>query len=735
MEKEKQESFDLGRDVERTEVLYNFEDILQCALDVLPQISKTHDLCLDEWGPSVVLGTEAVKNAFITLHNKSAKIRLITEVTSANIGHCKEFMKFAEVRHLDRVKGNFSVSDSKWYTASAIAEKDKPPPRLIYSTVKEIAEQHQYFFETLWNTAIPADQRIKEIEEGIERAHTVALDSPTEILERIRKRIRGSTELMVCAPAGGLEFVSKNLLAEYRDVVRSRKEGKHKGIRWVTHVTKENLDLVKLFVNEGIEIRHVRNMPPLNFAIYDKALHATIENMEGGRIMGNFLVSTEPAYLDHFRSIFDKLWKQGMDGQDRIQELQKETEPENVEIISNPRESINRAWDLVRSAKRDVMVMLSSPMAFRRQMAMGGLEVIEQAVKNGAKVKLLIPSDINVAQTLNQVRSVLPNVEFRAMDASLTTSITIILVDSKECMFFELKDDTATESHQAVGLALYSNSMSIASSYSVILEAIWKQSELYEHIRQANEKLENAYSRLEAHEIAQKEFLNLAAHELKTPIQPMLGVTELIEQRTEGKDKVEITKEELDMLVRNARRLERLSSDILEASRIESQCLQLNKESVNLNENIQSVLKDVRSFVEDHDQIQTIFDSKTTDPLVIEADKLRLFQVLSNLLKNAIKFTNEGTISVILEERDGHAMVHVIDTGRGIDPEIFPKLFTKFATKANQGTGLGLYLCKGIIEAHGGKIWAENNENGKGATFTFTLPLVHAQTPRYDNQG
>jgi signal transduction histidine kinase len=142
-----------------------------------------------------------------------------------------------------------------------------------------------------------------------------------------------------------------------------------------------------------------------------------------------------------------------------------------------------------------------------------------------------------------------------------------------------------------------------------------------------------------------------------------------------------------------------------------------------LNENIENVLKDVKSFVADHKQIETMFDSNTAEPVLIEADKGRLFQVLSNLLKNAIKFTSEGTIRVTLEERDGQAMVQVIDTGRGIDSEIFPKLFTKFVTKSDQGTGLGLYLSKGIIEAHGGKIWAENNKNGKGATFIFTLPL------------
>lgn len=550
------------------------------------------------------------------------------------------------------------------------------------------------------------------------------LDSADEIVNRIRKRIQNSAELMVCAGAGGLQFVYKNLLDDYREALKRKKEQTHKGIRWVMPVTKEDLALVKLFVNEGVDIRHIRNMPPLTFSVEGKALHTTVESMEGGRLTGNFLVSTEPAYLDHFRSIFEELWKQGMDAQDRILELEKDIEAASVEVISNPKVSIKRAWDLIRSAKREVMVMLSSPTAFRRQLAMGGLEVIQEAVKNGAKVKLLVPSDRNVAQTLSQVKSALPQVEFRAMDASLTTSITIVLVDYKECMFFELKDDDATDSRHAVGLALYSGSKSIVTSYTAILEAIWKQSELNEQIRQANEKLEAAYKQLEDHEKVQKEFINVAAHELRTPIQPLLGITELIHQSIDGKDKVQITREEVEMLVRNAKRLERLSADILDVSRIESQSLKLNKERVNLNEKIKNVIADVRSFIKEDQHLEILFEPKTTEAVMVEADKGRLFEVMSNLLKNAINFTEEGAILVTLEQKDDNAIVAVRDTGIGIDPEVLPKLFGKFATKSEQGTGLGLYLSKGIIEAHGGRIWGENNKDGKGATFTFRLPLV-----------
>lgn len=708
---------------ERTEVYYGQEDAMKILLQAMANVKKEAVVCSDANSPAFSMGVEPVKKGFIDFKKRGVKIRQIVEITKDNLEYCKEFMNYVELRHMDNVKGNMAVSETE-YVATAVLEGAVPVTQTIYSNVKAFLEQQRYFFENLWSKAIPAEQKIREIEEGIEPTYTIVLDSPEEILGRIRKRMQNSTELMVCAGVGGLEFVYRNLLDEYRQAFKMQKEGKHKGIRWIIPVNGENLALVKLFVNEGLQIRHIKDMPPLNFAIDGKVLHATIESMEGGKMTGNFLISSEPPYLYYFKSIFEELWKQGMDVQDRILELEKGIEPANVEIISNPKESIKRAWDLIRSAKQDVMVMLSSPTAFRRQLAMGGLEVIQQAVKNGAKVKLLIPSDRDVAQTLCQVKSALPQAEFRAMDASLTTSITIVLVDRKECMFFELKDDSATDSRRAVGLALYSDSKSIVSSYISILDAIWKQSELNEQIRQANEKLEDAYRQLEEHEKVQKEFINIAAHELRTPVQPLLGISELLQQSMDGKDKAEITKDELEMLVRNAKRLERLSSDILEVSRIESKSLTLNKERVNLNEKIRNVIKDVKSFIPNNKHVEIVFDSKATSPTVVEADKSRLFGVLSNILKNAIKFTDEGTIRITLEERDGQAIVCVRDTGRGIDPEIFPKLFAKFVTKSEQGTGLGLYLSKGFIEAHGGGIWAENNKDRKGATFTFTLPLT-----------
>jgi signal transduction histidine kinase len=240
----------------------------------------------------------------------------------------------------------------------------------------------------------------------------------------------------------------------------------------------------------------------------------------------------------------------------------------------------------------------------------------------------------------------------------------------------------------------------------------------------AFEMVVNANERLEAHDKMQREFINIAAHELRTPIQPLLGAAETIEAGAKGADKIEITRAELQMIVRNARRLEKLSSEIIEASRIESKSLVLHKEAIDLNEKVDNVVASAKSLATDK-QLQIIIEHPQ-DPVIVEGDRPRLFEVIWNLVYNAIKFTESGTIAVKIEKLDNYATVTVKDSGIGIDSDILPRLFTRFSGRsegADTGAGLGLYLAKSIIEAHGGKIWGQNNPDGRGATFGFSLPL------------
>jgi signal transduction histidine kinase len=264
-------------------------------------------------------------------------------------------------------------------------------------------------------------------------------------------------------------------------------------------------------------------------------------------------------------------------------------------------------------------------------------------------------------------------------------------------------------------------------------------------LQRAVGSLEEANLRLREHDRMQQEFVNVAAHELRTPIQPILGASEIINNDfndNPGKNELVIDKEIAEMIYRNAKRLERLSSDILQVTRIEGNKLRLDKEEFDLNTKVQNVLRDVDGMLAGDKRARVNFKlDLSAGPLYVQADKAKIYEVVSNLLSNAVKFTRaagpDRTIHITTEvSKSGaeasYAIFKIVDSGTGIDSTIMPRLFTKFATKSDQGTGLGLYISRSIIEAHGGKIWAENNAGGTGATFGFSLPLVTVQSDNND---
>lgn len=244
-------------------------------------------------------------------------------------------------------------------------------------------------------------------------------------------------------------------------------------------------------------------------------------------------------------------------------------------------------------------------------------------------------------------------------------------------------------------------------------------------LMESNRLLGQANERLKVHDKMQKEFINIAAHELRTPIMPILGEIELIEGDLDPKDRtVKVDGEQIKLIIRNAKRLDRLASDILDVTKIESNSLKLHKDNFNLNDILCDSITDIQNHISSGDgitkNIDTIYQPVN---LRIFADRERINQVISNLISNALKFTENGFIKIKVDKKEDEVIVSVEDTGSGIDAEIFPRLFCKFVTKSDKGTGLGLYISKNIIDAHGGRIWAQNNSNGIGATFFFSIPL------------
>ena len=492
-------------------------------------------------------------------------------------------------------------------------------------------------------------------------------------------------------------------------------------VRFLTDIRNENLEYCKKILQEikHVEMRHMEGVRG-NFTIHDgKEMFLPFFVDRPGELLNEMLYSSQKQMVDVYVFMFDNLWNQATPAPIRIRELETGIQPEVLRTIKDPNEIIEIGNKLVESAKKEILIIFHTANAMLRQTKPGVIDfIVENAIKYQTKVKILVPIEDKIKDILHRLKQI-TGIQIRNIEQSMQTRVTILVVDRTSSLVIELKDDARQSSNKAIGLGAHSNSKSTVLSYVSIFESLWKYSELREELLIQN--------------MAQKEFINIAAHELRTPIQPILGLSEVLSPVAGEKNK-----EYIDVIIRNARRLKRLSEDILDTTRIESKTLNLKKQSFSFINAIGDIVNDYSSFSEISKYINskvTISFSTSEDlkSIDIVADQDRIKQVLSNLVNNSLKFTKNGTIIITAEigkKCYNHKMIHQIivrvkDTGIGIDLNILPQLFSKFVTKSNDGggTGLGLYICKGIIESHGGRIWAKNNEDGKGATFSFSLPL------------
>ncbi len=707
-----------GATNEKIEVFHGEESAMKILLQTMSNVQKEALVCADQNSAAFSMGVAPIKRGYRDFKRRGVRIRFITEITSQNLQYVKELMNYAEVRHMDTVKGNMAVSETE-YVATATLEGAKPITQAIYSNAKPILEQQRYFFENLWIKAVRADLRIREIEESVEPHITKIIDSPEDVISRARHVIETSNHLSVCSDLGGLKMIEAVASDSIKKILEKSQNGEHKGVRWIGTINQEDVDVVQRFLALGMEIKHLI-YTPLNFSVTDKEFNFTVYSMTAGSVAPNVLVSNELPYIKQFNSLFEKLWSQGVNASDRILEIEKGVEPDSFEIINDKNKAAELLLSLSELAKEEVLFLLPNDKALVRMKKLGVLDALQKASLQGVNVRVIYPATDTSSEIVERLR-----VESRIKFVKGNESESgIMIIDSSRFISAELVNPTSDTFSEAIGIALYSNSKRSTNMLRSFFNSLWNHAELYK--------------RLELQEKMEKEFINMAAHEIRTPVQPLLGMIDILMSQFEeeegqqeeagkkNKKEIAVTKEEIEMIARNVKRLERLTSDILDVSRIESNTLKLNEKLIDLNENIRIVVNDEKTAVPKGKELEIIFDQRGSAPLFVKVDKFRLFEVLTNLIGNAIKFTDSGgTITVTVEKNEAknEAMVTINDTGNGIDREILPRLFTKFASKSDKGTGLGLFLSKGIIEAHGGRIWAENNIEGKGATFRFTLPL------------
>jgi signal transduction histidine kinase len=730
-----------------SEILYGVEKAVGRGVYFMSNVRERMDIFFDKNAPSIVIDIAEYKHGYEYIRKRGGKIRAFTEITKDNLNYCKQLIDLVdELRHIDGVRGGVAVSEHE-YMATTVLQESYPLTQVIYSNVREVVEQAQYIFDTLWKTAIPAEQKIRELEYGIIIHKTRIIDNADEIIRELRRVTDESIEILSCISApGDLQYVQDYFGENNKNLIEKQMKGKHKGIRYICNIeNKYNASLVRKFLQDGIKVRHRNNLPPMSFGITDKEVAVTFERIDRGKQVQILLISDEPTYVEYFSKVFEDLWIDGIDAQNRLDEIRQGiVVPPDTEIIRNPGNAIKRVIEEFENADFEIFGILPTLNSFRRQIRLGVLQILDELARRGVNIRILIPGDQNIVNkildeeyaklkiedpvrkiiTTNQrenknyddnAKDVNHKFEIKCIDIGSQTTLGILVIDQKGSFIIETKDDTKDNSYDATGLAIYSNSKHMALSYVSILEFLWKQLEVSEQLK--------------LHDIMKSEFINMAAHELRTPIQPILGLADILGSK---KGSIEQYQEYISIISRNARRLKLLTEDILDVARIDGKSLELRNNVFDLVSTIHDLLDDYKKDESLARKYQIVFECKFKKALVF-GDNQRIRQVIHNLLENALNFTKYGIIKLSLSESTKNVDVKewrlaIKDEGKGIDSEIIPRLFTKFATKSEHGIGLGLYISKSIIEAHGGKICGENNKDENGATFTFSLPQVQIQT-------
>jgi signal transduction histidine kinase len=518
---------------------------------------------------------------------------------------------------------------------------------------------------------------------------------------------------MVNDKAGPSVFVENDV--NKINLTEARKNGVK--LRYITDISKDNLHYCKEILHIVNEMRHFDGFKG-GLSVSDSEYMGTTALSE--KQHAKFLIhSNEMELVEQQQIIFNTLWEKSIPSKQRIMEIEEGTVPEVIQALDNVEDVMDKAFGLIKSANREILIVVSTSNAFHRIMNHGSLLQLKEIKSNRpwVTIRILTPKDTEIEKIVADAGF---NCNVRFIEP--LSKVVILTVDRKHSIVAETKDDTKQKVSDVMGLATYSNSVPTVVSYAAIFDNLWKQTDIYQQLKKTHEKLL-------VHDRMQKEFIDTAAHELRTPIQPILGISKILLNSVQNANHREL----LAVISRNAHRLKKLSEDILEVSKIDGDALNLKKEQFKINDVLTNIAKFHKNNL-DKKNIKIEINSNSGD-FTVKADKNSIGLVISNLISNSIKFipqAEEGVIAITVEQKrnadidkDVREMVVVIvkDTGIGIDKEMLPKLFTKFSSKSYQGMGLGLYISKNIVEAHGGHIWAMNNEDGKGATFGFSLPL------------
>jgi two-component system, OmpR family, sensor histidine kinase VicK len=601
---------------EITKVLYGVETVVNTIIEFLNRTNDVVYACVDQTRPILTLETLGLKNAFLYAKKRGVKLHYVTEITKDNLSYCKQLMDMVdELRHLDGIKGNFYVSESGYLAPATAHEVGKSASQIIYSNVTEIIEHQRYVFDTLWRKAVPANQKIREIEEGIE----------AEFFE-------------VISDAGKAADVYINLAKS----------------------VKKQASLV---------------LPNSRAMVRDKRLGVLDYLVEA-----SYKIKASQGFTNETDSIEEK---------------------DAIKIIC-PLDEKNR-------------------------------EIVKWISDKASGIRIL--------------------------RSSIKSSSTIFLVDNQKFFRAELRENKEEEEDftSAIGLALYSNSKASITSFESIFDLLWNSQILNEKLEtgvlkqeEMRKELERINKELSVINKYKDDFVMRISSESATILTDAKVLTEVL---LETKDLGSLTNMQytlVKVIYENIAKINLLVKDLLDIYKLDRGDLRLSKAHVNIANLIAQTLSEEglsKLILENNIQIDQ--DTSMLAPTeTVYCDPERLQQVLSNLLRNAIEFVpvdGRGRITIRVEkqrqkqdrvDREGNKKTQEItftieDNGIAVTKDEVRRLFQKFYlidtknafTKRQKATTLGLSVSRGIIEAHGGRIWIDETYK-RGASFKFTLPIA-----------
>ncbi len=698
-----------------TQLLYGAENAVGKGVEFMKNVKHKMDITFDHRAPSIVIEIPQYYNGYGDILKRGGKIRCITEITKENLRYCEELVKtVTELRHMDGLKGGIAINETE-YMATTVLQEAQPLTEVIYSNVDEVVAQGQFIFDTLWKNATAARKKIKELKEGIKSYETrLITESSDSLIEtEFGRVVRNSSEINVCTSIDDLRFNKNYLIKSITNALPNERINTHKRIRILVEITRDNLEMVKELLDLGIHIRHIKDMSSIDYTVTNSDLIIAVKRTEKNDPSNSIMYSNDPSYLDHFTNVFEELWKSSKDPERVIKSLEEETELSFIETIDDPEESVKLVRSLISSAKYEILGILPNFNSFLRQVESGMMEFIKNISlsKKNVNIRILIVEETDnemqhkILTIFDKFNGKIPgshnsdeiplefqfkgveNFKLKVLNNRLFTEIGFLIVDKNKSLIIESKNISSIDMSESIGLSSYSNSHRISKSYASIFETLWNQTELYD--------------KLKVQDRLQKEFINIAAHELRNPVQSLLGYSDILMNTTGN---IESYSNFIVTINQSTKRLARLIDKVLDVTQLENELLMLNREYFNLEKLVIEIVKEYNNNIHllNKNQLEISYDPRLIDCNntnsknkrdfgYVFADRTRIIQVIVNILENAVEFTNKGTITLRLNEnkKTHEILLTIKDSGRGIISRNSTQSVHKVRIKITQRNWIG----------------------------------------------